>query len=110
MRDSVFGASNRLPGSVRRTTAGKNHVTSGWSGKSETMPAERSPTSDLRSLAKHPDQVKTCNRLFSPVRYRIDKRRSGSGQLQHCDLRSRTEPDGQASYANAAIHVELLAT
>src|SRR6266436_1555482 len=49
-------------------------------------------------------------RLFSTVRDRIEKRRSGSGQLQHRDLRAGTEPDGEASYANAAVHVELLAT
>ena len=49
-------------------------------------------------------------RLFSTVRDRIDKRTSGSVELQHRDLRSGTKPDGQASYANAAIHVELLAT
>src|SRR5205823_5114670 len=31
-------------------------------------------------------------------------------QFQYGDLRSGTEPDGEASYANAAVHVELLAT
>jgi len=48
--------------------------------------------------------------LFSPVGYRIDKRRSGSGQLQHRDLLSGTEPEGVVSYANAAVHVVLRAT
>src|ERR1700746_4116702 len=37
-------------------------------------------------------------------------RGSGTGQLQHRDLRSGTDPDGEASYANAAVHVELLPT
>src|SRR5205823_10622548 len=51
-----------------------------------------------------------CQRLLPTVRYRTEKRRSGSGQLQHRDLRSGTEPDGGSSYANSAVHVELRAT
>src|SRR5215475_12218690 len=38
------------------------------------------------------------------------KTKLGSGQLQYCDLRSGTEPDREASYANTAVHVELLGT
>ena len=54
--------------------------------------------------------IRALRRTAVQSQQRIEGRRSGSGQLQERDLRSGTEPDGEASYADATVHVELCAT